>query len=209
MARILVVDDEESLLELVKAVLEREGYEVLTASSGAEALETLEREEVDLVLLDVMMPEMDGWEVLREMKSRSNLRDISVAMLTVKNMSPHYFYSKEVEGLVDYINKPFSKKDLLERIREILEERRRIEAIREGRGKAPSKVVEEYEEILRSERLYRNLLKSLEFSLSKMDVNTRDYKLVKDAINYGKLLVGRIREKKQAYEQMISQSDGS
>ena len=82
MNRILVVDDEEALLELVSAILEGEGYEVLTAASGSKALEALEQNEFDLVLLDVMMPEMDGWGVVREMKKRPRMKDLPIAMLT-------------------------------------------------------------------------------------------------------------------------------
>jgi two-component system response regulator VicR len=203
MPKILVVDDEEPLLELVSAILRGEGYDVHTANGGHKALETLEQESIDLVLLDVMMPEMDGWDVVKEMKSKPTLRDIPIAMLTVKAMSPQYFYSDEVEGLVDYINKPFPKKELIDRVKTIFEEARRIESVKKGLKSTTPEFMKEYEEISRTERLYENLLSGLEYSLLKMEGGSHDYKLVKDALDYGKVLLERIKEKKEAYEKLI------
>lgn len=203
MKRILVVDDEEALLELVSAILKGEGYEVSTANSGPQAIETLEHEEFDLILLDVMMPDMDGWEVVKEIKKRPNLKGTPIAMLTVKTMSPQYFYSSEVEELVDYINKPFSKKELLDRIKTIFEEVGRVESIKKGLKETAPDFMTEYEAISKTEKLYENLSGSLEFSLSGMDVKSHDYKLIKDAHDYGKVLLENIRERKEAYEKLI------
>jgi CheY-like chemotaxis protein len=203
MPRILVVDDEEPLLELVSAMLKGDGYDVLIANSGQKALETLEQESIDLVLLDVMMPEMDGWDVVKEMKNRPTLRDVPIAMLTVKTMSPQYFYSDEVEGLVDYINKPFSKRELTERVKTIFEEVGRIESVQKGLKATNPEFMKEYEEISKTERLYENLMGGLEFSLSNMKAGSHDYKLVKDALDYGKVLLEGIKEKKEAYEKLI------
>ena len=209
MNRILVVDDEEALLELVSAILEGEGYEVLTAASGSKALEALEQNEFDLVLLDVMMPEMDGWGVVREMKKRPRMKDLPIAMLTVKTMSPQYFYNSEVEGLVDYINKPFSKKELLYRVKTILEEVEGVDAVKKGLKSVSPDFLKEYEEVSRSERLYENLLGSLEYSLSRMDKTSQDYRFVKEAIDYGKVLLERISEKKKAFERLIEKEKKS
>lgn len=203
MARILVVDDEEALLELVGAILTHEGYSVLTANSGQKALDTLEKDRVDLVLLDVMMPEMDGWDVVKEMKNRPSLADIPIAMLTVKTMSPKYFYSDEVEGLVDYINKPFSKNDLAKRVKNILNDVSRIETVKDTLKKTTPGFMKEYEEISKTQRLYQNLMKSLEFSLARMDKKSEDYTLIKDALDYGNVLLDRIKEKKENYEKLI------
>ena len=209
MNRILVVDDEEALLELVSAILEGEGYEVLTAASGSKALEALEQNEFDLVLLDVMMPEMDGWGVVREMEKRPRMKDLPIAMLTVKTMSPQYFYNSEVEGLVDYINKPFSKKELLYRVKTILEEVEGVDAVKKGLKSVSPDFLKEYEEVSRSERLYENLLGSLEYSLSRMDKTSQDYRFVKEAIDYGKVLLERINEKKKAFERLIEKEKKS
>jgi DNA-binding response OmpR family regulator len=150
-----------------------------------------------------MMPDMDGWEVVKEIKKRPNLKGTPIAMLTVKTMSPQYFYSSEVEELVDYINKPFSKKELLDRIKTIFKEVERVESIKKGlKGTAPD-FMTEYEAISKTEKLYENLLGSLEFSLSGMDVKSHDYKLIKDAHDYGKVLLENIRERKETYEKLI------
>lgn len=205
MARILVVDDEKTLLELVSLILKTDGHEVRTASSGSKALEILEHERFDLVLLDVMMPDMDGWEVVREMQERPNLKDTPIAMLTVKSMSPQYFYNEAIEGLVDYINKPFSKKELTDRVGSILEEIGRINSIKESLKISSSEFLAEYEDISKAFRRYENLMKSLEISLSKMDPGSPDFKLVTDALNYGQVLLERIRGKKEAYEKLIEE----
>jgi DNA-binding response OmpR family regulator len=204
MKRILVVDDEKALLELVSAILKGEGYEVSIANSGPKALEILEREEFDLILLDVMMPDMDGWDVIKEIKKRPSIKGTLIAMLTVKTMSPQYFYSSEVEELVDYINKPFSKKELLDRVKTIFKEAGRIESVKKDLKVTAPDFLTEYEAISKTQKLYENLLGSLEFSLSQMkDVKSHDYKLIKDAHDYGKVLLENIRERKEAYEKLI------
>jgi CheY-like chemotaxis protein len=203
MPKILVVDDEEDILNIVSAVLKGAGYEVLTTERGQAALDILEQETVDLVLLDVMMPEMDGWSVVREMKKSPLLKDLPIAMLTVKSMSPDNFYSDEVEGISDYINKPFSKKELLERVEQIFDELERIESIKEKLKPGTPEFINEYEGLSKAQRLYENLMGSLEYSLSRMRVGSHDYNLLKDAIDYGKVLLERIREKKEGYEKLI------
>ncbi len=205
MARILVVDDEETLLELVSLILKTEGHEVRTASTGPDALEIMKHERFDLVLLDVMMPDMDGWEVVREMQERPGMKDTPIAMLTVKTMSPQYFYNEAIEGLVDYINKPFSKKELTDRVGTILEEISRINSIKESLKISSSEFLAEYEDVSKAFRRYENLMKSLEISLSKMDPGSPDFKLVTDALNYGQVLLERIRGKKEAYEKLIEE----
>lgn len=203
MSKILVVDDEESLLILVKTILEGAGYDVTTAGSGPQALERLDSEEVDLVLLDVMMPDMDGWEVVKEIRNNPETSHLPIAMLTVKTLSPEYFYSNDVEGLVDYINKPFSKKDLLRRVEDILEEARNISAKKIEHHDVPEQFFKEYEELSKAERLYENLGRSLEYSLEKMDPDSKDYHLIKDALEYGRLLLEKIKEKKAGYEGLL------
>jgi CheY-like chemotaxis protein len=205
MAKILVVDDEEELLQLVSTILNAEGYQVLTANSGQKALKILEKESVDLILLDVMMPNMDGWEVVREIKENPRLKDLSIAMLTVKTMSPKYFYSNDIEGIVDYVNKPFSKKELVQRVQKIFNESDRIESIDSGLKSTAPDFLKEYEELSKTESLYENLMKSLEFSLANIDRGSDDYKLITETIDYNKILLGRLKEKKDSYEKLIKQ----
>lgn len=203
MSKILVVDDEEDLLNLVGTVLRGAGYVVLTAGSGQAALDVLEVEKVDLVLLDVMMPEMDGWGVVREMKKMEQAKDLPIAMLTVKSISPDNFYSDEAEGISDYINKPFSKNELLERVKTIFDELDRINVIKQKLKADSPDFIKEYEDLSKAEKLYENLMKSLEFSLSSLEAGSHDFNLINDAIDYGKVLIERIKEKKEGHEKLI------
>jgi len=84
MKKIMVVDDEEDVLSLVEETLRREGFEVVSARSGREALEMVGREKPDLVLLDIMMPDMDGWEVSRRIKTDETMKDTLVSMYSVR-----------------------------------------------------------------------------------------------------------------------------
>jgi len=113
--RILIVDDEQDLLDLVGLILRDAGYEVDTALSGESALRKLRKERFDLVLLDIMMPRMDGWEVLKILKVDTRTQDIPVAMLTCKTDAKDKLYGLQ-EGAVDYITKPFSSDELIARI---------------------------------------------------------------------------------------------
>ncbi len=116
----MVVDDEPDTVDLVKLVLETEGFEVITAYSGRECLEKLDKEKPDAVLLDIMMPEMDGWEVFK--KIREKYKNLPVAMLTVRNQDIDKMLGLHVLKVNDYITKPFGRKDLIERVRKLVEQ---------------------------------------------------------------------------------------
>ena len=117
--RILVVDDQADILELTALVLAGAGYAVDQASSGAEALERLSAGSYDLVLLDINMPEMDGWETLRLIRADESLGDLPVVMFSVKNELRDRVIGMQ-EGAVDYIAKPFEVDQLLFRVRRVL-----------------------------------------------------------------------------------------
>ena len=116
---ILVVDDEEDILLLCRVNLEFEGYTVITASSGGEGLERARSSHPSLVLLDVMMPTLDGWHVLEALKSEESLKDIPVVMLTARVQGEDQMRGWS-GGAADYIMKPFSPVALLETIRGLL-----------------------------------------------------------------------------------------
>ncbi len=113
---ILLVDDDAALLEVVSIVLSSEGYKVVTAADGAEALREVGQEALDLVILDIMLPRISGFEVLRQIREKS---DVPVVMLTAKGQSVDKVVGLEL-GADDYITKPFDTKELLARIRAIL-----------------------------------------------------------------------------------------
>jgi DNA-binding response OmpR family regulator len=111
-----LVDDDAALLEVMSIVLSSEGYRVLTASDGAEAMREVERESLDLVILDIMLPKVSGFEVLKKIREKT---DVPVVMLTAKSQSVDKVVGLEL-GADDYITKPFDTKELLARIRAIL-----------------------------------------------------------------------------------------
>jgi DNA-binding response OmpR family regulator len=121
MKKIMVVDNEPDIVDLTRTVLEIGGYEVVPAHSGEECLRLLEKEKVDLVLLDIMMPGMSGWDVFNRIKKKSD--DIKVAFMSVLEISDKRKQVLLDEGLADYIMKPFDKDGLLDRIDEILIEK--------------------------------------------------------------------------------------
>lgn len=116
MAVILVVDDEEPIQELLKFNLEKEGYQVITADDGPEALKTIEEKHPDLVVLDVMLPGMNGLEVCKQLRMNLKFGDLPVIMLTAKGEEIDKVLGLEI-GADDYITKPFSPRELLARIR--------------------------------------------------------------------------------------------
>ena len=121
--KILVVDDEEDILELLKFNLSREGYQVLCAVSGEQALRLVRSENPDLIMLDLMLPGIDGLEVTRRLKNDPDTKNLPIVMLTAKGEEADIVTGLEL-GADDYITKPFSPRVLIARIRAVL--RRRI-----------------------------------------------------------------------------------
>ena len=121
MATVLVVDDEADIRELVRINLEMEGHRVVTAADGTQALEALRREAPDLVLLDVMMPGIDGWEVLGAIKADSDegLAQTPVMMLTARTDDMDRIKGA-IEGAIRYVTKPFGVADLRDQVRDAL-----------------------------------------------------------------------------------------
>ena len=119
--RILVVDDDENILNLEKTILEQKGFDVTGANGGAEALKLLAEQAFDLVLLDVMMPDKDGFEVCRQIKQDARTRTIPVIFLTAKGGGEALAEGFE-SGAVMYINKPFTANKLLTIVNAMLEQ---------------------------------------------------------------------------------------
>lgn len=109
---ILVVDDEPHIVRLVEVNLQRAGYRVITASSGAEALEKISSEKPDLVTLDILMPEMDGYEVLRRIHSDPSTKDLPVVILSQLAKHEDVFKGWQL-GCNSYVTKPFNPRELL------------------------------------------------------------------------------------------------
>lgn len=117
--KILFIDDEPDLVKVVAVRLEASKYRVITASDGKEGLEKARIENPNLILLDIMMPGMDGFEVLRELKRDPKTTDIPVIMLTAKGESQSLFKAQELQS-TDYLIKPFEAEELLSLIKKYL-----------------------------------------------------------------------------------------
>ena len=116
MARLLIVDDEEKIREMIGKYAVHEGHEVVLASDGKEALKLFEKGDFDLIVLDVMMPEMDGYETLKRIKE---IRDVPCIFLTALGQEYDRIYGFDI-GAEDYVTEPFSPKELMMRIKVIL-----------------------------------------------------------------------------------------
>ena len=119
MKKILVVEDQESIRELLSFNLEQENYEVLLAQDGHEALEILEREHVDLMILDLMLPKLSGMEVCKRVRRSETLATLPILMLTAKSTELDMVLGLEV-GADDYMTKPFRIRELLARVGALL-----------------------------------------------------------------------------------------
>ena len=117
--KILVVDDEVNITQILEFSIGAEGYEVITAANGEEAIDKARREQPDLIILDVMMPKIDGYEACRVLKANPLTKGIPVVLLTAKGRDIDKRLGYEV-GATDYIIKPFSPNKLVDRIHELL-----------------------------------------------------------------------------------------
>lgn len=116
--KILAVDDEKHIVRLVQVNLERAGYQVVVAYDGVEALKKVQDERPDLIVLDVMMPQMDGFETLKNLKANPETRDIPVIMLTAKAQDADVFRGWQ-SGVDCYLTKPFNPLELLSFVKRI------------------------------------------------------------------------------------------
>jgi len=115
--KVMVVDDEPDTLELVKLVLESGGFEAVLANNGKEALDQIAALRPDLVLLDIMMPDMDGWDVFRKIKEK--YPGIPIAILTAKAQNIDKLLGLHVLKADDYITKPFGKNELIGKVKKL------------------------------------------------------------------------------------------
>ena len=118
--RVVCIEDEPEMIDLVRLILGRKGFYVIGANGGIEGLETVRREKPDLILLDLMMPDMDGWEVYQQIKADSGLREIPVIVVTAKAQSIDKVLGLHIAKVDDYITKPFGPQELLESVEKIL-----------------------------------------------------------------------------------------
>lgn len=192
---IMVVDDEPGLCDLVKAILGRRDYEVSAVQEGEKALLKIEEKTPDLLLLDINMPGLDGWDVLRELYRRDTIDEVPVAMLTCEKLELTKVLRKDMDFLVDYIEKPFKPAQLLETVEKLLKKTRKI---RDVRDKIVEKSSVQYDILAsafvawsRTQMIHKTLLEKLEQMKSNF---------------YNEQKLSRIERLIESEEQMIHQS---
>jgi two-component system response regulator VicR len=118
---VVCIEDEPEMIDLVRLILGRKGFELIGAIGGMEGLEKMRESKPDLVLLDLMMPDMDGWEVYQQMKADDNLKDIPVIVVTAKAQSIDKVLGLHIAKVDDYVTKPFGPQELLQSVNRVLE----------------------------------------------------------------------------------------
>jgi adenylate cyclase len=117
---VVCIEDEEGVIQLIQLILERRGLKVVGAPTGAEGLDLIRQVHPNLVLLDLMLPGMDGWEVYRRMKADNTMRSIPVIIVTAKAEGIDEVLAKRVARVDDYIKKPFSLQELLQSVEKVM-----------------------------------------------------------------------------------------
>jgi DNA-binding response OmpR family regulator len=120
---VVCIEDEPDMIDLVRLILTRKGFEVVGASSGYEGLQAVEQLQPDLVLLDLMMPDMDGWEVYQRMKANAVTSKIPVIVVTAKAQSIDKMLGLHIAKVDDYVTKPFGPAELVNSIERVLSRR--------------------------------------------------------------------------------------
>jgi two-component system, OmpR family, response regulator VicR len=119
--RAVYIEDEQEMIDLVKLILSRKRFEVIGANGGREGLDAVRKNSPDVILLDLMMPDMDGWEVYQQLKADESTRNIPVIVITAKAQNIDKVLALHIAKVDDYIPKPFTPKDLVDSIDKVLQ----------------------------------------------------------------------------------------
>jgi two-component system response regulator VicR len=119
---ILCIEDEPEMIDLIRLILGRRGFEVIGAAGGKDGLEKVRQQPPDLILLDLMMPDMDGWEVYQQIKADEKIKNIPVIVVTAKAQSIDKVLGLHIAKVDDYIAKPFSPQELLNSVDKVFDE---------------------------------------------------------------------------------------
>ncbi len=121
--RVVYIEDEQEMIDLVRLILNRRGFEIVGANGGRDGLDTVRHLVPDLVLLDLMMPDMDGWDVYQQMKADEATQNIPVIVVTAKAQSIDKVLGLHIAKVDDYISKPFSPQELVDSVEKVLARR--------------------------------------------------------------------------------------
>ena len=171
--KILVIDDEEHILELLKINLEFSGYDTYVYDTGKDALEIIEKTNPDLILLDLMLPEIDGIEICKRIRRNPKFNKIKLLILSAKSDEIDKILCLEI-GADDYITKPFSLRELLARIKAIF---RRVDFEYDNTVEVMKKIDEKKENIKEEIIYYKDLKVDLNKGEIKLNLTTKEFKL--------------------------------
>jgi two-component system response regulator VicR len=118
--RVVYIEDEPEMIDLVRLILNRRGYEIIGANGGRDGLDMVRQQIPDLVLLDLMMPDMDGWDVYQQMKADEHTQNIPVIVVTAKAQSIDKVLGLHIAKVDDYISKPFSPQELVDSVEKVM-----------------------------------------------------------------------------------------
>lgn len=119
--KIVYIEDDIEMTYLIKMILERKGYEIITTNNGLEGFELVEKERPDLVLLDLMMPEIDGWDIFQQLRSNKKTENIPVIVISAKAQPIDKVLGLQVAKVNNYVGKPFKPQELIDSIEKILD----------------------------------------------------------------------------------------
>jgi two-component system, OmpR family, response regulator len=204
MYTVLVVDDNPSIVDIFVSMLEQGGYHVLSATSGEGALEILENSRPDMILLDILMEPMDGWQTLERIKAGPpSMSSIPVMMLTAKPLSPDEA-QKFGLSIEDYINKPITRRALYEAINRFFQHRDRMETHMQiaGESGATPEILKEFRMLCRATDVQKRLLRILERVVISENLPPGKYEEITSAVNEMK---GSLNEKNERLEEIRRQ----
>ncbi|HLD94408.1 MAG TPA: response regulator [Anaerolineales bacterium] len=124
--KVVCIEDEPEMIDLIQLILNRKGFEVIGAYGGDQGLEKVKAEKPDLILLDLMMPEVDGWQVYQQLKADKATADIPVIVVTAKAQNIDKVLGLHIAKVDDYISKPFSLQDLVDRVEKVLKRHKEV-----------------------------------------------------------------------------------
>ena len=201
MKKILVADDEPEIIDIVKKMLEKK-YKVIGAYDGEECLKKAKKEKPDLILLDILMPKMDGWETLEKLKKDEELKKIPVSMLTALPLTPEDTYDKPIDKIENYIVKPFTKETLLRKIEDIFEREKEAKEIYEELKKnVGEEVANEYLKLTKAINRHRRLVGVIINSTTQLNQS------VKNLILSQKRLIEGLKKRIEEIEKLLGKEE--
>lgn len=206
MYTVLVVDDNPSIVDIFVNMLEQGGYRVLSATSGEGALEILKNSRPDVILLDILMEPMDGWQTLEQIKAGpSTIASIPVMMLTAKPLSPDEA-QKFGLSIEDYINKPITRRALYDSIDRFFKRRDRMETHMQiaGESGATPEILQEFRTLCRATDVQKRLLRILEHVAISENLNPGKFDEISSAVKEMKETLSEKNERLEEIKRQFS-----